>query len=164
VNYNQNLSEYDSNNNRISFINQIWQNTAWVNSTKSLSEYDEYDNLSYSLFQNWDDNAMDWANLLQTFYYYQIITNTIDFDPAAFNFQVSPNPGNGQFKLEVENTTLQDGTLNIYNPIGQLLYTQSIANRDGRETINISHLPIGTYFLQLKSKEQHVTKAIQIMR
>lgn len=79
--------------------------------------------------------------------------------------QVFPNPIQNQFYIYLRNFTSPTVTINLYNAVGQLLYTKNIPLVNGSEYIEIpsQHLPKGQYHLQIKNTSgfKYVKKLIK---
>ncbi len=67
--------------------------------------------------------------------------------------QVFPNPVGGQFAVYLRNFSSTTATINLFNAIGQLLYTRNVTLVNGSEYLEIpsKHLPPGEYNLQVKN-------------
>jgi aminopeptidase N len=67
--------------------------------------------------------------------------------------QVFPNPIRDQFYIYLRNFASPNVTINLYNAIGQLLYSKNITLVNGSDYIEVpsNHLPAGEYNLQLRS-------------
>ncbi|HMI08061.1 MAG TPA: choice-of-anchor J domain-containing protein [Flavobacterium sp.] len=90
-------------------------------------------------------------------YNFPIITNTTSttiavLKTAGFDANdaivIYPNPVKEILKLETQNTIIERAE--IYNNLGQLLLSASELKQG---TIDVSHLPVGTYFINLYSKD-----------
>ena len=92
-------------------------------------------------------------------------TNTpmirLNFDPNAqapvsidesesVRFNIYPNPNNGVFSLQINDVENKDLNLNVYNVIGQVVYSEKIENVSNlNKEINLSHLEKGIYNLSV---------------
>ena len=67
--------------------------------------------------------------------------------------QVFPNPIQKQFYIYLSNFKLPTATINLFNAIGQLVYTNKVTLVNGSEYLQIpsQHLPAGKYYLHIKS-------------
>lgn len=73
------------------------------------------------------------------------VCNSI-FEVGDFEFSLYPNPAYNVFNVESDENDL---LLNIYSVNGKIIMSQQIFNT--RETVDISHLVPGTYFVELRS-------------
>jgi len=78
------------------------------------------------------------------------------------NFQLFPNPNNGQFTMILDGESIKDLSVNIYNILGQVVHTEMIDFNTGHLTkgFDISRLASGTYFVQLNSEEGTLTRKL----
>ena len=69
--------------------------------------------------------------------------------------QVFPNPIQNQFYIYLRNFTSSTATINLYNAIGQLVYSQNITLTNGAAYLDIpsGQLPEGEYNLQIKTAD-----------
>lgn len=49
-------------------LSEVWENNAWVNTTKSTNTYDANGNLTGTLHQQWNSDADEWENAIQITY------------------------------------------------------------------------------------------------
>jgi hypothetical protein len=75
-----------------------------------------------------------------------------DAEKNTSSIQFFPNPNNGQFKLQIENVTAPNSTLEIVNIQGQVVYNENlIINGSLSKDININ-VEKGIYFVRLLNK------------
>jgi len=171
VNYSQIHYTYDSKNNTQAYLREQWVNNSWVNDLQKLWTYDENDNCTlvenYS-FPDGNRHPTDipmylYYNNMQSSAYYnaykvtaiyrkvtQLTTEQEDFVLPAIS--IYPNPTSGQLNITNDEQNIQ--MISIYNLSGiQLFNTQNT-------TFDISHLPSGMYFVQIKTPKGIVTKKI----
>jgi hypothetical protein len=69
-----------------------------------------------------------------------------------------PNPNEGAFQLQLQSRVEEEVTFDIYNSLGEQVYTKSVALRLGENHLvfEVESLPIGIYFVQVR---QHATSA-----
>jgi hypothetical protein len=86
----------------------------------------------------------------------------ITFDPctgiedntgANFMIRIVPNPSDGRFQIQADGLLFGNYQLNVQNSLGEVIFTKTGSTQTGsvRETIIMSYLTKGTYFLELKS-------------
>ncbi|MFH1321489.1 MAG: M43 family zinc metalloprotease [Bacteroidota bacterium] len=61
---------------------------------------------------------------------------------------IHPNPSNGLFKLTVINPGYPEFRVNVFNILGELVYSQKNIKCDQSYTINLSTIPAGIYFIK----------------
>ena len=84
--------------------------------------------------------------------------NVIANDAAKLN--IHPNPTNDVINISIDNIST-DVQVNIYNSIGQAVYTlKETADNGFSTTLNLSDFADGIYILQIRSDETVWTKKI----
>lgn len=83
---------------------------------------------------------------------FTINSNLAVNDLISTQFQVYPNPSTGVFNVEFE-TKYTDLSYQVFNLEGKLLLQNPLNSMGGKvnQKINLSHLPAGTYVLQIKN-------------
>jgi Secretion system C-terminal sorting domain len=155
--YNRTIFEYDANNNRTLQLKQIWDGINWMNDLQDIYEYDANNNQTLQLKQIWD--GVNWVNDYQILYYYEIFVSNSNFESSDLFFQVFPNPSNTHLTIDIGEYDFQNGSVNIYNSIGQLIYSQVIQNGTNRKSLNLSDFSEDIYFLQLTLGDNQATKS-----
>ena len=67
------------------------------------------------------------------------------------NFNLYPNPSNGRVSLKTVNSDLRQ--INIYNLIGELVYSESSLNYNNTTLLNLTALSNGTYLIEAIDKD-----------
>jgi ribosomal protein L14 len=75
-------------------------------------------------------------------------------------FNITPNPSNGNIKLEISGSEKGASVINIYNINGETVQTDVLQNFDGNysKEYHLENLPKGTYMMQLKIGEKITSK------
>ena len=88
-------------------------------------------------------------------------TGTEEIAIETFDFQLYPNPNEGQFQIEVSGLKSAETQLAILNATGQTVWLQS-ANHDADLKMNMEvtmpKLPAGVYWMQLRNAGKPVLK------
>jgi hypothetical protein len=73
-----------------------------------------------------------------------------------------PNPASGSFTLELGLTAEEKITIEIFNPIGQNVFSEQNDYKSGnnRTTIDLTQMPRGVYLIKLKGKTTLQTRKI----
>jgi hypothetical protein len=80
-------------------------------------------------------------------------------------FVVYPNPATQYLKITTPYNMLQKASVvSILSVDGKLLYQRRIVSLQQTETIDVSKLSSGSYFLQIKSGTQMITKQFDVLR
>jgi endonuclease I len=85
--------------------------------------------------------------------------NSIELEDVStneFDFNLYPNPTNGEFTIDFEDSK-EDVSIEIYSMIGQQIF-----QKDTTTKITISDLQSGIYFVKISKKEKTITKRIII--
>jgi hypothetical protein len=71
---------------------------------------------------------------------------------------VFPNPTAGKFQIQINNLQLVNGEIEIYDLLGNIIYTSPLHSPN--QEMDISPFQSGIYFLKTKMKEGTITKKI----
>lgn len=86
-------------------------------------------------------------------------------DASAADIAVYPNPVVSQLSIMVQSNGFDNGTIRVYDLTGKLLMSEPIRGKQGSEYVfDISTLPAGEYFLQLRSSEAMAVKKFFVQR
>lgn len=90
------------------------------------------------------------------------ITSNVATSPTELEFKVFPNPTVGRFTIELNAVDeLTSYEVQIFNLIGQAIYTEKLAFEGGKEEIELNpSVATGTYLLRIKHGDQLITKKI----
>ena len=70
--------------------------------------------------------------------------------------QIYPNPTNADIVINWQEPT--NGTLNIFDKTGRLIFSQNISQNTDNLAFNSSELPTGIYMIQFKSEDNVAVK------
>ena len=73
-------------------------------------------------------------------------------------FSLSPNPASDQLIIYTTSAARMSATISILNMLGQVCRQEEIVNRKSEIVIDVSSLPAGIYFLQMKTENGIDTK------
>jgi len=87
-----------------------------------------------------------------------------DSEKLTFNeeYKVYPNPGNGQFTIELSQNKTSYTHLELSNLQGEILEKITISADPAIKEIDLTHLPKGMYIMQAKSETTTITQKIII--
>lgn len=93
-----------------------------------------------------------------------IVTNTNELEAYDGQVAVYPNPNTGDFQVEIDAPEAGQGSLQLFNTVGQQVWAQNYALGAGTQQLNVraAHLPKGVYNLQLIVNNQRYTQKIVI--
>lgn len=91
---------------------------------------------------------------------YTLTTGLNNVDKEKANFQIAPNPANGQFVQINMDQFLGEKTIQLINTIGELVYETTTSVEAYQ--LNIQNLSSGIYFVRTSTKNQLVTKKLII--
>ncbi len=111
-------------------------------------------------FQSWTiyEHIVEWEN---------INDQNIPMNPSPISMQTWPNPANAGFNVSYELNSMQDVRLEMYNMLGQKVWTYHVgmqAPRNYRLYFQNEQLPSGTYLLQLRAEEEQISRMISIIK
>ncbi|MCH8902697.1 MAG: T9SS type A sorting domain-containing protein [Bacteroidetes bacterium] len=83
---------------------------------------------------------------------------------VASTFEVYPNPNNGQFTIEFNSVNSTDIQLNIFNMIGESIYSETLLSIQGnyKNLLDLSDLSKGVYTIELISNEGKINRNLII--
>ena len=160
VNDMKSILSYNTNGLVNEALYQDWDATAnaWIDTDKDIFTYNANGSINQQTTMEWKKDQSKWENQSRLTYTYPIATFV---DPATADLdqlQIFPNPFSNV--ITIENTTLKELNLQIYNANGQLV--KSIENEHSFSTINLASLNNGVYFLKVVTPEtQKVLKLLK---
>jgi OmpA-OmpF porin, OOP family len=77
-------------------------------------------------------------------------------EPTNIDFDISPNPTNGVFNLNIP--AIDEIQIQIFNRIGQIVMELNLKKPTKTISINLSQFPDGLYFIKLTSQNWSTTK------
>jgi hypothetical protein len=159
LNYSLKVNEYDMNNNNTISLIQYWKDEIWVLGDKSSTTYDDNNFLLSSVSRRWDYSGINVILGDSTHYYFHTVVGINDLTAQDKFLSISPNPSSGNFTLISSAGTI--GSVEIYNLIGDLIYSDSNLSRLTSKEINLSSAPKGIYFVKIRSGEKvHSSKIV----
>ena len=77
---------------------------------------------------------------------------------SIINFNAYPNPNNGMFTIDMTANKMDDYSLELYNSLGEIVYTEKLNQfvGDYKKQLNISDLRKGIYFLNVRSSKERI--------
>ncbi|MDC3346285.1 T9SS type A sorting domain-containing protein [Schleiferiaceae bacterium] len=129
---------------------------------------------SYSLVANTVDTSADMSSSdsYENYCYYVSATSStsnfvmesnrvcVSFVGVAendFSYNLSPNPSNGSFSININSGDQSDYSLELRNNVGQVVYRTTLTNGDNHVTLD-QHLAKGSYILVLKDENSQAVK------
>jgi hypothetical protein len=102
------------------------------------------------------------------FYQFTVgMTNTIEDNPVAETNQLNvyPNPSNGNVRMDFDLTNQQDGVIEVYDLLGNVVYSCQFKNTAiGSIETDLSFLNTGMYVVTLITGEQRISKKLFIQQ
>jgi len=89
-------------------------------------------------------------------------TTSLNNIEALQSFELFPNPSSGTFSVEIKLNKVQDLQILLFNAVGHLLQSHWYSSQMLNDFFDLSHLPKGLYFMQVKSADGIVTRKILI--
>jgi PKD repeat protein len=81
---------------------------------------------------------------------------------ASGLINIYPNPSNGEFVLELTSQA-KENTVSIYNVMGVKVFEKSV-QANVKQTIDVTNLAAGTYFVKINSEAGSINKKITIQK
>lgn len=129
---------YDAQQRLAGKENTEIQPNAWDVKERISYAYKQDEDLYMEFVHFWDDDQFDWILDSKKYYYYQGSTAVDPTPGVAGALAVSPNPGTGVFRLNLDN----EAQVKVFDTTGKML--QSSILQAGQQ-LDISTLPPGVY-------------------
>ncbi len=131
-------------------------------------------NYSYTLDTEWGADEMYVMAYVQNDDTKEVLNSGTRFDPAlpalstsnknlkenSNNFEVAPNPAQGQIFVNLKTAIDNNATWTLQNANGQLVWLSDQVNVN--QTIDVSEYPTGIYFLSLQNGVERTVKKVVI--
>ncbi len=89
---------------------------------------------------------------------------SVDDLPGLENLSIAPNPSNGHFMLNAEFIQSKDGTVEVYNLLGQQVYGYAFSTNELRTAIDLRQQAAGSYFLVIRTNEGKLTRKLILQK
>jgi hypothetical protein len=83
-------------------------------------------------------------------------------DKESLTLKVYPNPGNGQYSLEIESEIANSYRVAVFNTVGKIVYQNEFGSHSVKQTINLTDQNDGIYFLKVTGK--NTNKVIKLIK
>ncbi len=95
----------------------------------------------------------------------ETIDLTVGIETPEFltNFNVSPNPSNGKFMIDLQFEVTQTATIQILNSLGQKMYQFTDIQSHFTQTIDMNEAAAGTYFVIISTESGRIVRRIVLM-
>jgi len=104
-----------------------------------------------------DYSNANWSNIKESTTTYSNTCKTLGIDDTVFTkATIYPNPTNGE--VNISNIILEKA--NVYNELGQLVKTFTLDSNNTNNTINLSGLPKGVYYIYLINQDAASAKKV----
>jgi VCBS repeat-containing protein len=84
--------------------------------------------------------------------------------PNLSEFNILPNPNNGEFTIQVSFAQAQDATVKLTNVLGQELRTYNYSTASFNIPIDIQHQASGVYFVTLQTENKAITRKVVVAK
>jgi PKD repeat protein len=91
-----------------------------------------------------------------------VITGIANNKLENIDYSIYPNPNNGVFEVKLNTSITDNGVINVYDLIGNLVYSTVIDSNNLVKTINLPNVSNGVYFVKVSSNDSQHTKKIII--
>ena len=89
---------------------------------------------------------------------FTVTVGMISVEDIANNFEIYPNPSNGNFYISKNN--MEVNTVEIYNVSGQIIYSSIISTKNNE--IKLNNIAPGMYLINIISNETIITKKLMV--
>jgi hypothetical protein len=147
------------NNNLSSELDQTWNGTItqWENTNRSLYTYNSNNFNTSVTNETWKTNTNFWGNQNVTYKYYNCLTvGLAEKNILSQDFNLYPNPVINELTVK---TDLDYTYVRIMNINGRL-----VISGDTKETVNVSSIEKGIYFIQLVDKNNVVLQTRKFIK
>ena len=120
------------------------------------------DQFEFTCFKN-NDTTLFIGNTLCHKCFCYLLTGIDNVEDKQIQIKISPNPTSGQFQIQANShQLLANSQIEIYNVMGEKVYSKTQLPQSTQLTINLSAQAAGIYFLQLKTEQGVATKKLVI--
>ena len=89
-----------------------------------------------------------------------VATGIKNVEIETVNFDLYPNPNNGQFELKLNGTENETVKIKVFNLIGENVYETETLNDNNTKKINLNGISNGVYFIKVNSNNKEFTKKV----
>ncbi len=160
-NYSRNVYQYDIDN-ALENVTHYLMGMGWYPDYRNIYTYDVN---GYLYSETYQDYLMSWENGNRNFYYYEnYVPSAISQTEKTDLINLYPNPAEDYFNLLLESEENEELNLGIYNCLGQLVKTNNIQVKSGKNSFQLSldGVSTGSYFVQIASKDGMNTVPLQV--
>jgi hypothetical protein len=144
----------------------VWTNTIYVGTSLDLSNHTFIQGLTYRIRRNVQGTCFpsQWVthtascSASRSSAKAGLVTIDSEIEPnKSGHLNIYPNPSNGQFSIELQNTE-GDALVEVYDMVGKILFSNSTAA--GINKIDISEQPKGIYLVKITVGSEVFTKKV----
>lgn len=119
--------------------------------------YTGIDSFAYVIWDNGIPSLSDTATV-----YIQVTTGVEPNPLNKIDYNIFPNPNDGNFNIEIIGATNKDIYVDVFNSAGSVIKAFQFEQTAGfiKENINLQGIACGKYYLRLKSGNKIITKEI----
>ncbi|MFZ0595725.1 MAG: T9SS type A sorting domain-containing protein [Flavobacterium sp.] len=155
ISKNSKITEFDCNNNQLTYLNV--KNGNNINFKLYYTNFSNNSNLTCILVDDVDYSNATWSAKKDLTALFSTNCSTLRIQDAAFDkIALYPNPTKGE--VNINNIALEKAT--VYNSSGQLVKTFTLNSANTNNTINLSGLPKGVYYVYLINQDAASAKKV----
>ncbi len=120
----------------------------WRSDTVSLAAYTGQPEVLFMFMTTVNDGNNIYIDDIQI----PSIPTAVTSNPVTEEIKVYPNPGNGNFTVELASLPNPEAAIDVYNMFGQKIITGYKANfSSGKLNLDFNELSTGNYFMEIKT-------------
>lgn len=157
---------YDANGNKLTDLKQVWNHAtnAYENKMQEIATYNKFGQPVTITTQNWVNGAWAYTNDNTQMRYYYDFPTSVDGPVMSARLSTYPVPAANVINLDVALDRQQSFSISLVNMQGRIVLSKGVALVSSyKESMDISNLPSGNYFIKLKGEQLDITERIVVV-
>lgn len=115
---------------------------------------------NYNIFKSSEDQSIIQVNVKTI---EQIIAGVNEIENSPLQLNLKPNPNNGKFSVNIDNTLQGTSKLSVVDVMGKLVYSTELENNQPKE-IDLNAVEQGVYFINISNNNKAKTHKLIITK